>query len=158
MFAYKYLSPQVHVELSVVKHDQVGVLEAVVETALYQVLVVDTQSMHHLLLELQNSCRQYLEVRGVPPDAQIWSLMVNSVPAKPVRGKDGALLIPLLVGTGTDSNEGAQRTSVEVAFTSQHKALGTNGTADLAPLKLDIPISKLLMEVQLPEEYEVEFN
>jgi len=158
MFAYKYLSPQLHVILSVVKHNQIGVLEAIVESALYQVLMVDTQSMHHLLLVLQNSRRQYLEVRGVPADAQIWSLMVNSLPAKPVRGKDGALLIPLLVGTGSDSNEGAQRTSVELAFTSQHEAMGTNGTADIAPPRLDVPISKLLMEVQMPEEYAVQFN
>jgi len=158
MFAYKYLSPQVLVVLSVVKHDQVGVLEAIVESAFYEVLVLDTQSMHHLLLVLQNSRRQYLEVRGVPTDAQSWSLMVNSSPAKPVRGKDGALLIPLLVATGSDNNEGAQRTSVEVAFTSQHEALGTNGTKDLAPLRLDIPISKLLMEVQMPEGYVLDFN
>merc|ERR1711964_231221 len=33
MFAYKYLSPQFHVELSVEKHHQVGVLEAIVESA-----------------------------------------------------------------------------------------------------------------------------
>jgi hypothetical protein len=158
MFAYKYQSPQFHVALSVVKHQQVSVLEAIVESAFYQVLVVDTQSMHHLLLVLQNSRRQYLELRGVPTDAQIWSLMVNSVPAKPVRGKDGALMIPLLVGTGSDSNEGAQRTSVEVAFTKQHSALGSAGSKTLTPLKLDIPISKFLMEVQMPKEYEVEFN
>jgi len=114
--------------------------------------------MHHLLLVLQNSRRQYLEVRGVPPGAQIWSLMVNSTPAKPVRGKDGALLIPLLVATGSNSNDGAQRTSVEIAFSSQHETLGTNGTKDLAPLKLDIPISKLLMEVQIPEAYALGFG
>merc|ERR1719235_1124646 len=43
MFAYKYLSPQILVSFSVVKHDQVGVLEAIVESAFYQVLAVDTQ-------------------------------------------------------------------------------------------------------------------
>merc|ERR1711988_166868 len=91
-------------------------------------------------------------------EAQIWSLMVNSVPAKPVRGKDGALLIPLLVGTGSDSNEGAKRTSVEIAFLSQHEALGMRGTIDLAPPMLDIPTSKMLMEVQLPDGYVMEFN
>merc|ERR1712139_287209 len=114
--------------------------------------------MHHLLLELQNSCRQYLEVQGVPPDARIWTLMVNSVPAKPVRGKDGALLIPLLVGTCSDNNDRAQRTSVEVAFSSQHDALGNNGTMNLVPLRLDIPTSKLLMEVQWPDGYVVDFS
>jgi hypothetical protein len=158
MFAYKYLSPQFHVKLSVVKHDQVSVMEAVVENAFYEVLVVDTQSMHRLMLVMQNSNQQYLALRGLPADARIWSLMVNSVPAKPVRGSDGALLIPLLVGTASDGNQGVQKTSVEVAYLSQHTPLGGEGTLLVTPPKLDVPISTVLVEVQLPDGYDVEFT
>eukprot|EP00811_Abedinium_folium_P033402 NODE_6368_length_1678_cov_5.675048.p1 GENE.NODE_6368_length_1678_cov_5.675048~~NODE_6368_length_1678_cov_5.675048.p1 ORF type:complete len:522 (+),score=173.92 NODE_6368_length_1678_cov_5.675048:132-1568(+) len=157
MFAYKYLAPQLSVVLSVVKHEQAGVLEVMVESAYYQCLVVDTQSMHHLLLVLQNSRQQYLEVRGVPAEAQVWSLNVNSVPAKPVRGKDGSLLVPLLVGTSSDSNEGVQKTSVELAYLSQHAALGASGTLNIGPPRLDVPISTLLCQVQWPEEHIVTF-
>lgn len=84
--------------------------------------------------------------------------MVNSVPAKPVRGTDGALLIPLLVGTASDGNQGVQKTSVEVAYLSQHAPLGAEGTFVLNPPKLDVPISTFLVEVQLPDGYEVEFT
>merc|ERR1712072_760315 len=157
MFAYKYLSPQSKVQLVVVKHEQIDVLEAVAETAFYEVLMSDGQSMHRLMLNMQNSRKQYLEVRGIPADARLWSLIVNSKPAKPVRGGDGNLLIPLLVGAKGNSNEGAQSTSVELAYL-RSDPLGNAGITDLTPPRLDIPISALLVEVQWPASHNVKFK
>jgi hypothetical protein len=157
MFAYKYLSPHSIVELRVVKHDQVDVLEAVAETAFYEMLVSDGQSMHRLMLSIQNSRKQYLEVSGIPADARLWTLIVNSKPAKPVRGEDGHLLIPLLVGVDGNSNAGVRSTSVELVYL-RHDPLSDDGLACLTPPCLDIPISKLLMEVQWPESHEVKFK
>lgn len=158
MFAYKYLSPQSNVQLSVIKHEQVDVLQAVAESAFYEVLMSEGQSMHRLMMHIENSRQQYLEVRGIPADARLWSLMVNSKPAKPVRGPDGSLLIPLLLGVGANSNEGAQSTSVEMAYLVQREPLADSGTMDLAPPCLDIPVSRLMVEVQWPETYEVKFT
>jgi hypothetical protein len=157
MFAYKYLSPQSKVHLCIVKHEQVDVLEAVAETAFYEVLMSDGQSMHRLMLNMQNSRKQYVEVRGIPQDARLWSLIVNSKPAKPVRGADGNLLIPLLVGAKGNSNEGAQSTSVELAYL-RSDPLGDAGVTDLTPPRLDIPISTLLVEVQWPASHNVKFK
>jgi len=157
MFAYKYLSPHSNVKLRVVKHDQVDVLEAVAETAFYEVLMSDGQSMHRLMLNMQNSRKQYLEVRDIPADARLWTLIVNSKPAKPVRGDDGSLLIPLLVGVDGNSNQGVQSTSVELAYL-RGDPLGDEGVAHLTPPRLDIPISKLLMEVQWPGSHDVKFK
>jgi len=151
------LSPHCNAQLRVLKHDQVDVLEAVAETALYEVLMSDGQSMHRLMLNMQNSRKQYLEVCGIPTDARLWSLIVNSKPAKPVRGDDGKLLIPLLVGVKGNSNEGAQSTSVELTYL-RSDPLGDEGVAHLAPPRLDIPISKLLIEVQWPESHDVKFK
>merc|ERR1712176_1488004 len=158
MFAYRYLSPHSDVQLQVIKHEQVEVLEAVAESAFYEVLMSEGQSMHKLMLNMQNSRKQYLEVRGVPGDARIWSLLVNSKPAKPVRGSDGVLLIPLLVGLSGKSNDGAQSTSVEMAYLVQQATLGSNGSKNVAPPGFDIPVSRLHVEVQWPEGYEVKFK
>jgi hypothetical protein len=157
MFAYKYLTPQSNVQLQVIKHEQVGVLEAVAESAFYEVLMSEGQSMHRLMLNMQNSRKQYLEVRGIPADASIWSLLVNSKPAKPVRGFDGILLVPLLVGDCGSSNEGAQSASVEIVYLAQRDSLGASGSMNLAPPSLDVPVSRLLVEVQWPDSYEVKF-
>merc|ERR1712187_575427 len=157
-FASRDLSPQSDVQLRVIKHEQVEVLEAVAESAFYEVLMSEGQSMHKLMLNMQNSRKQYLEVRGVPSDARIWSLLVNSKPAKPVRGSDGALLVPLLVGLRANSNEGAQSTSVEIAYLIQQETLGSIGSRDVAPPRFDIPVSSLHVEVQWPDCYEVTFK
>lgn len=157
MFAYKYLSPHCNAQLRVLKHAQVDVIEAVADTALYEVLMSDGQSMHRLMLNMQNLRKQYLEVSGIPTDARLWTLIVNSKPAKPVRGDDGKLLIPLLVGVNGNSNEGAQSTSVELAYL-RTDPLGDEGVTHLTPPRLDIPISKLLIEVQWPESHGVKFK
>lgn len=158
MFAYKYLSTSSTAELKVVKHEQVDVLDAVAECAFYEVLVSEGQSMHRLMLNMQNSRKQYLQLHGIPLNARLWSLMVNSKPAKPVRGKDGDLLIPLLVGIGGSSNEGAHTSSVEITYLVQRDPLGTSGTLDLAPPRLDVAISRLQMEVQWPTSHNAKFK
>merc|ERR1712046_547292 len=158
MFAYKYLSPLSEAQLQVVKHEQVDVLEAVAESGFYEVLVSEGQSMHRLMLNMQNSRKQYLQVQGIPADARLWSLMVNSKPAKPVRGSDGSLLIPLLVGMGGNNNEGAHFSSVEITYLVQRGPLGNFGKIELSPPKLDVAISKLLMEVQWPSSHSATFK
>merc|ERR1712216_553834 len=82
----------------------------------------------------------------------------NSKPAKPVRGDGGSLLIPLLMGSSSNSNDGAQSTSVEVCYLTQCDALGHTGSVGLAPPRLDVPVSTMMMEVQWPELYEVKFT
>lgn len=158
MFAYKYLSPQTQAKFRIVQHDQVDVLDAVVETALYEVLMSESQSMHRLMLNMTNSRQQYLEIQGIPADARLWSLLVNSKPAKPVRGENGNLLIPLLIGARSNRDEGAQSASVELAYLVQQDPLGSEGSISLTPPRLDVPISKLLVELQWPEVHELKFT
>merc|ERR1712217_39757 len=68
---------------------------------------------------------------------------------------DGSILIPLLVGAAADGRQGIQKTSVEIAFLSDHQPLGTKGRLVVSPPKLDVPISTFLMDIQLPDSYEV---
>merc|ERR1712096_533045 len=44
------------------------------------------------------------------------------------------------------------------AYLSQHAPLGNDGILQLSPPRLDVPISTFLMEVQLPEKYNVDFT
>lgn len=160
VLAYKYLSPRYLVELHVLHHEEIPTLRALVDTALYQVLVVDTQTMHKLTMIVQNSQQQYMVVRDIPSAASIWSLRVNSLSVQPSRGRDGSLLVPLLVGTGGDSNEGgvAPLASVELAWTTEHPPLGSNGSLSLAPPRVDLPVTALSVEAQLPEMYTFNFS
>ena len=116
---------------------------------------------------------------NIPNGAVIWEVLVNSVPTKPVRGSGtlsgggggggggsdvhgggnrSSILIPLLVGSSGVNDGSAQTTSVELAFLSEHNALGDNGTIDLSPPTLDIPATSLSVEIQMPSSYAVNFT
>lgn len=160
---------------------------SVVDAALYEVLVLETQKMHSLTLVLQNTQQQYMTLRGVPRAAQIWALRVNSQAVQPVRGKSkeqavqpvhgkneksakssedsDVLMVPLLVGARqatTSSHDGddhlAMKTSVELSWMTEHRPLGVNGTMTLSPPRLDMPISSLQVDVQFPEPLSTKFT
>lgn len=159
VLAYKYLSPRHSVGISVIHHEELRTLEAVADTALHHVLITDSQTMHTFSLLLQNMQRQYMEVRGIPDSATLWSLKVNSLDTKPVRGRQGALMVPLLVGPQGAAEGGlVPKTSIELAWLSTHDALGANGTLDLSPPQVDLPVSALSVEVQFPEGHVLNFT
>ncbi|CAE6942483.1 unnamed protein product [Symbiodinium natans] len=157
VLAYKFLAPIHEVLLSVIHHQELPTLEALADAVLYKTLVVDNQIMHSMLLTLQNTQRQYMEIRGVPQEAMIWTTRVNSVSAKPVRGRSGSLLVPLMVGNAAAAALQA-KTSVEVAWLSSMTPLAANGTLRLNPPSVDVPIAALSMEVSFPEGYDVNFT
>jgi hypothetical protein len=159
VLAYKYLSPRHSVGLSAIHHEELRTLEAVVDAALHEVLIVDGQMMHTFSLLLQTMQRQYLEVRGIPDSATLWGLKVNSINTKPVRGRHGALMVPLLVGPQGHADGGlVPKTSIELAWLSTPDALGENGTLVLNPPQVDLPVSALSVGIQFPQGYLVNFS
>merc|ERR1719469_671136 len=158
VLAYKFLSPRQSIVLCVLRHEEVQTLQSVVDSALYQVLVLDTQKMHQLTLVLQNTHRQYMSVGDVPAGATLWSLRVNSMTMQPVRGRNDTLLVPLLAGSRQSEDGLAMRTSVEISWMTGHEPLGPNGSLTLSPPRLDMPISKLSVDVQLPENLDANFT
>eukprot|EP00929_Paragymnodinium_shiwhaense_P002551 TRINITY_DN10283_c0_g1_i1.p1 TRINITY_DN10283_c0_g1~~TRINITY_DN10283_c0_g1_i1.p1 ORF type:complete len:755 (-),score=97.77 TRINITY_DN10283_c0_g1_i1:502-2766(-) len=155
VLGYKFLSNRNTVGLSVLNHEEIGTMEAIGDSALQKILVADEQTMHNYLVVVQNTNRQYLHVWGVPPEATLWSLRVNSVEAKPVRGRDGALMVPLLVGSGASIHS---ETSVEFTWLTSHAPLAPNGTIEMGLIHVDVPVSKFLVELQFPEHYQANFT
>jgi len=162
VLSYKYLSPQHSAVLRVKEHTAMDTLEATVDRVYYKAVVTDTHTVHSLMLILQSTKLQYLELNGLPFTASMFTVSVNSVPTKPVEGEQGdnSILVPLLIGLNPETaNEGGScRTSVEVDYISSHEALGHNGTLHLAPPHLKLPISVLTAHLRLPKSYEYEFT
>jgi len=156
VLAYKFLSPRHTVTISVLRHKELQTVEAMADTALQQTLVVDTQTMNSFILVLQNKQRQYMEIQGIPLTATLLSLKVNSLDTNPVRNREGTLMIPLMVGSGGGPDQ--LKTSIELVWLCMHAPLGVNGTLDLTPPRVDIPISALSVDVQLPESFQVNFT
>jgi len=162
ILSYKYLNPENSVVLNVQEHAAMETLEATVDRIHYKALVTNTHTVHSMILIMQSTKLQYLELFSLPSSASMFTVAVNSVPAKPVEGKTSgdSILIPLLVGLDTEvANEGgSMRTSVELNYVSSHDSLGHNGTLQLAPPQLKLPISVLTVHLRLPEKYEYEFG
>ena len=47
---------------------------------------MDTHIMHSLLVMMKSTKLQYLELQGIPSDASMFTLIVNGVQKKPVKG------------------------------------------------------------------------
>jgi len=162
VLSYKYLNPNNLVILDVSEHTMMDTLEATIDRVHYKALVTDSHTVHSTILVMQSTKLQYLELLNLPPSSGMFTVMVNSIPTKPVEGRKGnnSIMIPLLIGLDPETaNEGGNmRTSVEIDYISTHDDLGQNGTLQLAPPQFNLPISVLTSHLRLPETYEYEFS
>eukprot|EP00485_Elphidium_margaritaceum_P009170 CAMPEP_0202688612 /NCGR_PEP_ID=MMETSP1385-20130828/4105_1 /ASSEMBLY_ACC=CAM_ASM_000861 /TAXON_ID=933848 /ORGANISM="Elphidium margaritaceum" /LENGTH=767 /DNA_ID=CAMNT_0049343627 /DNA_START=31 /DNA_END=2334 /DNA_ORIENTATION=+ len=162
--AYKYLNPNYQLHLSSTAHAAMDTLEAVADRVHYRVLVMESHVMHSLLVMMKSTKLQYLEIRGIPAEASMFTLIVNGVQTKPVRGGDGddALLIPLLVGLNTEmANDGlGVKSSIELRYFVTHDALGVGeqGSLELQLPRVTLPISVVTVELRLPKSHAYNFT
>ena len=174
VLSYRYLNPRHSVLLDVTAHAAVETLQAAVDRAHYRAQVTDSHVVHSLTLIMQITKLQYLELRGLPEGAEMFSLSVNSVPGKPVMAAEtgtgsrsgatsagGSILLPLLIGVDTETANagGNMRTSVELSYVSRHGGMGANGTLGLSPPQMaGLPVSVLTVHLGLPDRYEYLFS
>lgn len=162
MLAYKYLNPKYTLHLSSTTHTAMDTLEAVVDRVHYEALAMDTHVMHSLLVMMKSTKLQYLEIQGTPSEASMFTLIVNGVQTKPVKGGDtqDSLLIPLLVGLNSETtNNGlGVKTSIELRYFSTHDTLGEGGHLDLPLPQVTLPISIVTTELRLPRMYAYNFT
>jgi len=163
--SYKYLNPSYDLKLRSTSHSAMDTLEAVADRVHYEALVMDSMSMHSLLVMMKSTKLQYLELRKIPSDASMFTLLVNGVQTKPVRGEsadESSLLIPLLVGPdiGETANDGlGAKTSIELRFFSRtHDPLGEEGSLVLHMPQVTLPISVVTVELRLPKAYSYNFT
>ena len=165
VLSYKYLNPDNSLVLDVKEHVAMAAdqtLEAAIDRVHYKAVVTETHTMHSLILLLQSTKLQYLEVLGLPSTVSMFTLLVNSVPAKPVGGGAGehSVLVPLLIGLNSEeANKGSSMyTSVELEYISTHDSLGRNGTLSLTPPQFNLPISVETTHLRLPEQFDYDFS
>lgn len=116
--------------------------------------------MHSLLVMMKSTKLQYLELQGIPQDASMFTLIVNGVQTKPVRNTADSILVPLLVGLGSDAeNDGAgAKTSIELRYFTIQQSLGDGGSLSLPLPHLALPISVATAELRMPAFYEYNFT
>lgn len=124
---------------------------------------MDTHVMHSLLVMIKSYKLQYLELQGIPSDASMFTLIVNGVQTKPVKGgiTEDSLLIPLLVGldNADTANDGhGLKTSIELRYFSIQSDRGDEGSISLPLPQVSIPISVVTAELRLPRIHHYNFT
>ena len=157
LVAYKYHTARHALTISVINHEEMPVLKAVVDKLHYEALVVEDNTMHRMLMTLQTTGQvQYLRINHIPSDATIWSVLVNSIAVKPSKGSEGTLLVPLQAGSNNDGS--LQHTSIEMVYLSKHELLRQIGNLTLKVPFVDSPVSVYMAKVSIPSRLEANYT
>jgi len=152
LFGYKYLFPQYDLVLDVKKHQDVGVLISVVDSAHYTATYAEEGSvMYKLLLMIKNTQKQYVRV-SAPKDAEIWSTLVKGAAVKPAIDDAGRVMVPLEKASRSGSDDQTVQ-SVEFIYIIKGDELTKRGHLGVSFPSIDIPISRLYASVFVPSNY-----
>eukprot|EP01006_Ploeotia_vitrea_P029813 TRINITY_DN62276_c0_g1_i1.p1 TRINITY_DN62276_c0_g1~~TRINITY_DN62276_c0_g1_i1.p1 ORF type:complete len:747 (-),score=55.89 TRINITY_DN62276_c0_g1_i1:1548-3788(-) len=150
LHAYRFIIPTYALELEVTQHNDMAVVAAVVEKAVYVITRSENKVLYKLKLQIANTNMQFAKLLMPSPDCTLWTLTVNSEAVKPAVDGGGSVLLPLL-------NNHTGPFNIEVVFQMVDCAMSTdtsnNHNLTLHFPTLDIPINHLLVSVFLPEKY-----
>lgn len=148
--AFKYHQHPFQAALSLTRHDDHPVLNAIAERAsLATVVSQQGELLTRAVYSIRANKKQFLEA-ALPEGAQLWSCLVNGKSVKPVKGKQERLLIPMEA-----SGESAETTAVEMVYFQQQPALARLGHLKLQGPTLDVPTTIANWSVYTPESVKV---
>ena len=151
LFGFKYLRSPFSLVLDIRKHEAVPVVSTVIDLASGVTLITgDGKIVHRVVYSVRNTSKQFLEL-ALPGDAELWSLFVDGVPAKP-RLSGGKVLIPL--NRSREGASGLAAFEVEVIYHQKAPRFGTFGRRDAHFPVPDVLISQALWSVYLPVGYD----
>jgi hypothetical protein len=142
------------VVLNVKKHSDVGVLIAVVDVAVFTVVVSEEgRCMTKVALHVRNTQRQFVRI-SIPVKFDIWSAAMAGAPVKPAMDENGLVMVPLQKSSAKEEGADRQTTfAVELVYVSVIPPLSNEGDLHLKFPYCDIPINQLLVEVYLPSNF-----
>jgi hypothetical protein len=95
LLGFKYRKQDFAIPLEIRQHEDVDMLVTIVDSlAATSVMTRDGRRMTQLVYSMRNNRAQFLRLE-MPENVEVWSTFVGGRAAKPARGEDGRLLIPL---------------------------------------------------------------
>lgn len=147
LLGYKFLETQNTVlQLDIKKHDDVAVLVAIIEEALFRTTYSEGFLLTQVLLKVRNTSQDFVKVK-LPMDTMLWSSSSESKPVRPAKDKQGQILIPL------------KRSSSECVFTvelyylSKSVLLKNSGRISMEFPTFNTPITYTYFQVYLPNNF-----
>ena len=152
LLAYKYLNPPVTAQIEVVKHDEIPVLVAAIDSASYVTLLTEEgKVLTQVTFQMRNNVKQFVRL-DLPSGATFLSCFVSGKPVKPAQDKAGRVLIPL--EKSETLGETVAKFPVEIMYLTASEKLHTVGRVSMHLPHIDIPTSQVYWTVYVPEEYD----
>jgi len=134
LLAFRYVQPAFSAAVTIKKHEEVGVLVTVVDSALYTAMQLnDGRRITKALYTVRNNRNQFLRMQ-MPAGQDLWSVAVDGKPASPARDEKGRVLIPLI-----RSAAGGQMRSFPVEIVYVEKPEGK--IASRGSLRVELPVA-----------------
>ncbi|MCK5832284.1 hypothetical protein KAH81_01300 [bacterium] len=150
ILAFKYLETPYRIVLDIERHEDMPVKVATADNgAFVAILTTEGNYIVRGTYDIRNNLKQFLSME-LPEDAELWSLFVSGNPAKPGKGDEGRILIPMKKSRG-----GADAASfpIEVVYFMKGKNLRAFGKRSILLPKIDVPVSTINLSLYLPYGY-----
>ena len=100
LLGFRYVAEKFTIPLTVKKHEAVGVLVTIVDSALFTGMQLnDGRRMTKVIYSVRNNRNQFLRLQMPQADGvktEIWSVAVSGNPVAPAKDEKGSVLIPLI--------------------------------------------------------------
>ena len=153
LLAYEYHRQPYHVQIESRKGEEVAVLDATIDSARGRTLLTEEgKALSVFTWQVRNNSRQGL-LLALPEGSEVWSAFVDGRPARPTQEPDGRVRVPLVLSPG----RGGEMATFPVVLTWVRRAGGEGPVARtrLQAPRVDIPISEMTWQVDLPEDRQV---
>ncbi len=151
LLAFRYVGDQVAIPLTVKRHEEVGVLVTIVDSALFTAMQLnDGRRITKVVYTVRNNRNQFLRLK-LPKGADIWSVEVGGNTASPAKDEQGNVLLPLIRSGG-----GAQEMAsfpVDVVYVEAPATVTpTRGKLRVELPTVDAPSMHIMFNYYLPPE------
>ncbi|MDC3957589.1 hypothetical protein KEG38_27270 [Polyangium jinanense] len=149
--AYRYHAASPALGLSVERLPEQELEEGAIDVVeATSVLAAEGKLVTDLRVVLRNASRPSLAL-GLPPNTEVRAVRLDGEPARPSRGEDGKLLLPLQRSRGADHEEPI---TLDIVLESSLPALGLFGAPELALPALDLGAAAWRWRLYLPAHNE----
>ncbi|CAK0766530.1 conserved membrane hypothetical protein [Gammaproteobacteria bacterium] len=144
LLAYKYVyaNPPFQLALSITRHKEIDVQEAIIEQASYRTLLTrDGLAVTAASYRVRNTRRQFLRL-ALPARSEVWSVFVNGAAEKPAQGSDEGVLVKMI--------SSASGFPVELVYAQRVPEMGMTGTLSGHLPRPDMVVTHTRWDLFLP--------
>ncbi|MFH1464183.1 MAG: hypothetical protein ABIO70_07340 [Pseudomonadota bacterium] len=155
LLGFKYRKQDWVIPLEIRQHEDVDMLVTIVDSlAATSVMTRDGRRMTQLVYSMRNNRAQVLRLT-MPEGAEVWSAFVGGRAAKPAKGEDGRLLVPL--ARSTASGGALASFAVELVYVESSGAPDAkgHGTYSASLPVADVPCTQVAWTAYVPYETKV---